>query len=239
MLDFIADRADLIIAGVQTALTLDMLPTIWTQFRARASTVPLTSSIPTAVGLAVLGLVFFATGLYIATATVLVGSVVWAIVAGQRMVYNRHDGSTARHLTQTPSFALTIVGYLALALHVVRLRRMDVIAPIKSMVYNITHEDLYRGGLRSARNSTRSLQQALPSLVPIRARKQKAVSGSKLRQIRAYPGMVWGTLFSMATKWRSKQDQIEAARTQDSLEQRICVHQNQRRNIQGRTSGCN
>ncbi len=140
---------------------------------------------------------------------------------------------------QTPSFALTITGYLALALHAAQLRRMDVIAPIKSMVYNITHEDLYRGGLRSARNSTRSLQQALPSLVPIRARKQKAVSGSKLRQIRAYPGMVWGTLFSMATKWRSKQDQIEAARTQDSLEQRICVHQNQRRNIQGRTSGCN
>jgi len=98
MLDFIADRADLIIAGVQTALTLDMLPTIWTQFRARASTVPLTSSIPTAVGLSVLGLVFFATGLYIATATVLIGSAVWAVVAAQRVGYNRHDGSTA----QTP-----------------------------------------------------------------------------------------------------------------------------------------
>ncbi len=98
MLDFIADRADIIIAGVQTALTLDMLPTIWTQFRARASTVPLTSSIPTAVGLSVLGLVFFATGLYIATVTVLVGSVAWVVVAAQRIRYNRHDGST----TQTP-----------------------------------------------------------------------------------------------------------------------------------------
>ena len=95
MLDFISDRADLIIAGVQTALTLDMLPTIWTQFRARACTVPLTSSIPTAVGLSVLGLVFFATGLYIATATVLVGSAVWTVVAGQRIGYSRHDGSTS------------------------------------------------------------------------------------------------------------------------------------------------
>ncbi len=95
MLDFIADRADIIIAAVQTALTLDMLPTIWTQFRARASTVPLTSSVPTTVGLAVLGLVFFATGLYIATATVLVGSVAWAVVAAQRVRYNRHDGSTS------------------------------------------------------------------------------------------------------------------------------------------------
>ena len=98
MLDSIANNADLIIAGVQTALTLDMLPTIWTQFRARASTVPLTSSIPTAVGLSVLGLVFFATGLYIATATVLIGSAVWAVVAGQRIGYSRHDGSA----TQTP-----------------------------------------------------------------------------------------------------------------------------------------
>ena len=94
MLDFIADRADLIIAGVQTALTLDMLPTIWSQFRARASTVPLTSSVPTAVGLAVLGLVFFSTGLFIATGTVLVGSLMWTIVAAQRVGYNRDDGST-------------------------------------------------------------------------------------------------------------------------------------------------
>ncbi len=104
MFAFIADRADFIIAGVQTALTLDMLPTIWTQFRARASTVPLTSSIPTAVGLSVLGLVFFATGLYIATATVLIGSVVWAIVAGQRMVYNRDDGSTSSTPDADPEF---------------------------------------------------------------------------------------------------------------------------------------
>lgn len=95
MVDFIADRADFIIAGVQTALTLDMLPTIWTQFRARASTVPLTSSIPTSVGLAVLGLVFFATGLYIATGTVLIGSVMWAVVAAQRVGYNRDDGSAS------------------------------------------------------------------------------------------------------------------------------------------------
>ena len=94
MLDFIANHADIIIAAVQTALTLDMLPTIWTQFRARASTVPLTSSVPTAIGLAVLGLVFFSTGLYLAATTVVVGSVMWSIVAGQRIGYNRNDGST-------------------------------------------------------------------------------------------------------------------------------------------------
>ena len=95
MIEFIADRADFIIAGVQTALTLDMLPTIWSQFRARASTVPLTSSVPTAVGLAVLGLVFFSTGLFIATGTVLVGSMMWTVVAAQRVGYNRDDGSAS------------------------------------------------------------------------------------------------------------------------------------------------
>ncbi len=94
MLDFIADRADLIIAGVQTALTLDMLPIVWHQFRAKASTVPLLSSVPTAVGLAVLSLVFFSTDLYLAAGTVAVGSAMWAIVAGQRIGYNRHDEST-------------------------------------------------------------------------------------------------------------------------------------------------
>ncbi|KKK65147.1 hypothetical protein LCGC14_2977060 [marine sediment metagenome] len=95
MLDFIADRADIIIAAVQTALTLDMLPVVWHQFRAKASTVPLLSSVPTAIGLAVLGLVFFSTGLYLATVTVVVGAAVWTIVAGQRIGYNRHDGSTS------------------------------------------------------------------------------------------------------------------------------------------------
>ena len=33
-----------------------------------------------------------------------------------------------RHLMQTPSFALTLVGYLALALHAAQLRRMDTLA---------------------------------------------------------------------------------------------------------------
>lgn len=88
MLEEISANADIIIAGVQTTLTLDMLPTIWTQFRARASTVPLTSSLPTAVGLVVLGLVFFSTGLFIATGTVIVGSAMWSIVAAQRIVYS-------------------------------------------------------------------------------------------------------------------------------------------------------
>jgi len=97
MLDAIADRADIIIAAVQTALTLDMLPTIWTQFRAKASTVPLTSSVPTAIGLSVLGLVFFSTGLYIATGTVLVGSVMWALVAAQRIAYSPQTSYNKEH----------------------------------------------------------------------------------------------------------------------------------------------
>ncbi len=104
MLEQISANADIIIASVQTALTLDMLPTIWTQFRARASTVPLTSSVPTAVGLAVLGLVFFSTGLFIATGTVIVGSAMWSIVAGQRIGYNKKDESASK--TSSPNSEL-------------------------------------------------------------------------------------------------------------------------------------
>ena len=88
MLTFFSDNADLIIASVQMALTADMLPTLWHQVRAKTCSVPLTSSIPTSVGLAVLGLVFFASGMYVATSTVLLGSIVWGLVAAQRKWYN-------------------------------------------------------------------------------------------------------------------------------------------------------
>jgi len=106
MLEQISANADIIIATVQTALTLDMLPTIWTQFRARASTVPLTSSVPTAVGLAVLGFVFFSMGLYIATATVIVGSAMWSVVAAQRVGYNKKNGSTTSASDSDPKLRL-------------------------------------------------------------------------------------------------------------------------------------
>ena len=97
MLDFFSNNADLIIAGVQITLTADMLPTVYHQFRSKACSVPLTSSIPTSVGLAILGLVFFASGMYVATSTVLLGTAVWALVAGQRKWYNRSDGQNKTH----------------------------------------------------------------------------------------------------------------------------------------------
>ncbi|KKL95306.1 hypothetical protein LCGC14_1855940 [marine sediment metagenome] len=102
MLGQISANADIIIATVQAALTLDMLPVVWHQWRTRASTVPLTSSVPTAVGLAVLGLVFFSTGLFLATGTVIVGSVMWSVVAAQRVGYNKKDESTTSASNSDP-----------------------------------------------------------------------------------------------------------------------------------------
>ncbi len=97
MMDFIANKADLIIAAVSVMMTVDMLPTVWHQFRAKASTVPLTSSVPTSIGLGILSFVFFATGMYLATGTMLVGSMMWIAVSLQRIWYNRRgNGATSK-----------------------------------------------------------------------------------------------------------------------------------------------
>ncbi len=96
MLDFIADKADVIIAVTQAILTAGMLPVVWHQFQAKASTVPLTTSVLTAVGLATLGVVFLSTGMLLAAGTLAVGTVVWSIVAAQRVLYNRGNDTKAR-----------------------------------------------------------------------------------------------------------------------------------------------
>ena len=101
MLDFIANKADFIIAAVSVMMTADMLPTIWHQFRAKASTVPLTSSVPTSIGLGILGLVFFATGLYLATGTMLIGSMMWIAVSFQRIWYNRRGNGKGTKASDT------------------------------------------------------------------------------------------------------------------------------------------
>lgn len=87
MLDPIASNADYIIAAAQVCLTADMLPTVWHQFRAKACSIPLVSSVVTSVMLAALGVVYLSLGLYVALATVLMGSAIWAVSAAQRVAY--------------------------------------------------------------------------------------------------------------------------------------------------------
>ena len=87
MLNLIANHADYIIAAIQVCLTANVLPTVWHQSRAKACSIPLVSSVPMSIGLAALGAVFLALGLYVAMATVLVGTAVWAAVALQRKAY--------------------------------------------------------------------------------------------------------------------------------------------------------
>ena len=112
MLDFIADRADVIIAVMQAVLTAGMLPVVWHQFRAKASTVPLTTSVLTAAGLATLGVVFLSTGMFLATGTLAVGTVVWSTVAVQRVLYNRGNDTETRdpdtHVRANPSWVFGI-----------------------------------------------------------------------------------------------------------------------------------
>lgn len=87
MLEPIANSADYILAIGQLALTADMMPTVWHQFRTKACSIPLISSVVTSTGLAVFGVVFLALGLYFAMAAAIVGSAIWAVVAAQRVAY--------------------------------------------------------------------------------------------------------------------------------------------------------
>jgi hypothetical protein len=87
MLNTIAANADTLIAAVQVALTANVLFMIRAHFRTKTCSVPLTSSVTMAAGLAFLGLVFFSLNLPVAVATVLAGSAIWATVAAQRIRY--------------------------------------------------------------------------------------------------------------------------------------------------------
>lgn len=87
MLEPIANSADYILAIGQLAITVDMMPTVWHQFRAKACSIPLISSIITTAVLAAFGVVFLALSLYFAMTGAVLGSAIWAVVAAQRVAY--------------------------------------------------------------------------------------------------------------------------------------------------------
>ncbi len=64
-----------------------LLPTIWYQFRVRASTVPVSTSLTTAAALAVLLPVYASLGLWIGTAVLTGNLLLWLVVMAQRVLY--------------------------------------------------------------------------------------------------------------------------------------------------------
>lgn len=91
MLDVIASHADLILAVVSVVFAVSMLPTLWAQYQARGSSVPMSSSILTFTGLTVIVIVYAALGLWYAAATSTVTATCWAIIAAQRFVYGEGE----------------------------------------------------------------------------------------------------------------------------------------------------
>ncbi len=91
MLDVIAAHADPILAVVSVVFAMSMLPTLWAQYKARQSSVPLPSSIMTFAGLAVIVVVYASLGLWYAAATATATATCWVIIAAQRFVYGEGE----------------------------------------------------------------------------------------------------------------------------------------------------
>lgn len=87
MLDVIATNADPIFGAMNFVFIISLLPTIWHQWRVKASTVPLHTSTLTAASLVVIFTVFFSLGMWLTFATDVVISTLWATIAAQCFVY--------------------------------------------------------------------------------------------------------------------------------------------------------
>lgn len=64
-----------------------LIPTIWYQFRVRASTILVSTSLPTAAGLLVLLPVYASLGLWIGTGVLAFNLLLWLVVMAQRVFY--------------------------------------------------------------------------------------------------------------------------------------------------------
>lgn len=85
--DFLAANADPILAAAGMGFNVVLLPTIWTQWRARASTVSLGTSFCSVGLLAVIIAVFSALHLWIAVGADIGNAALWAVIGWQRIRY--------------------------------------------------------------------------------------------------------------------------------------------------------
>lgn len=81
------ELADLIIAASGVVFSAALVPTVINQYKARASTVPLTTSLTTSGALLMLLVAYIGLGLWFATATIACNLVLWLIVMVQRWRY--------------------------------------------------------------------------------------------------------------------------------------------------------
>jgi hypothetical protein len=91
MLEFVAAQADLMLAAVSFVFAASLAPTVADQWRRRASTVPLSTSLVTFAGLAVVVLVYAALELWVAMVVSSVTAALWGVIAAQRVLYSRRS----------------------------------------------------------------------------------------------------------------------------------------------------
>lgn len=91
---FLAAHADLILAAASMGFNIFLLPTVWTQWRTRASTVSLITAFTSVIMLATIVAVFIALHLWVVAASDVINAVLWAIVGAQRVHYGTSGGKS-------------------------------------------------------------------------------------------------------------------------------------------------
>lgn len=87
MLDAVAAHGDWILAFTNIVFSVVLAPTVWHQWRVKASTMPLTTSVATFVALGIILVLWLANQWWLALATDAANMSLWAVVAGQRIIY--------------------------------------------------------------------------------------------------------------------------------------------------------
>ena len=84
--------ADQILMAASALFALSLVPTVIRQWRDRACTVPLSSSLPTLAALGMIMAAYASLGLWLATGAAGATALCWAIIAGQRVAYSMGTG---------------------------------------------------------------------------------------------------------------------------------------------------
>lgn len=87
MLDTVVAQGDWILAFTNIVFSVVLAPTVWHQWRARASTVPLTTSVATFAALGIILVLWLANQWWLAFWTDAANMSLWAVVAAQRIRY--------------------------------------------------------------------------------------------------------------------------------------------------------
>ena len=86
-METVEDNADLIFTVVQIVFAVILAPTLRDQYRAKACTVPLSTSLITAAGLFILAVTQLSLGLEFAMVSASLSGMMWLAIAGQRTAY--------------------------------------------------------------------------------------------------------------------------------------------------------